>query len=132
LPRQEATLCGHHNDSASACTITGYRGVSYVTGKGGDQVGDAAVRSAGSVSTVTLQPGQQASATVDQVDVANYPAAECQPVDAAGLRVYPPDDTVPVLLSEPHARACARHMPNQHQLSVRPVQRASDAQPPTS
>lgn len=119
------------NNSAAACTITGYPGVSYVTGKGGDQIGDAAARSNAATPTVTLHPGQQASATVDQVDVANYPAGSCQPVDAAGLRVYPPNDTVPVFLTEPHARACAKHMPTQQQLSVRPVKETA-AQPPAS
>jgi hypothetical protein len=119
------------NEGTTACTITGYPGVSYVTGKGGDQIGDAAVRTPASVSTVTLQPGQQAAATVDQVDVANYPAEACQQVDAAGLRVYPPNTTVPVFLAEPNAHACAKHMPGQHQLSVDPV-RLSPAQPPAS
>ncbi|MBV9845784.1 MAG: DUF4232 domain-containing protein [Kutzneria sp.] len=117
------------NESTADCTIAGYPAVSYVTGKAGTQIGDAAVWSPASTPTVTLHPGQQASATVDQVDVANFPASMCEPVDAAGLRVYPPNNTVPVFLSEPNARACAKQMPSWRQLSVRPVQ--SDNAPRT-
>jgi hypothetical protein len=86
------------NADTTACTITGYPGISYVSGAGGEQIGDAAVRSPATAPTVTLQPWQRATATVDQVDVANFPAADCQPVDAAGLRVFPPNNTTPVFL----------------------------------
>jgi hypothetical protein len=78
------------NTGSTTCTMAGFPGVSYVTGPGGTQIGQAAQRSGSSGTPVNLAPGAVASATLRQVNVQNYPAADCTPTPAAGLLVYPP------------------------------------------
>ncbi|WIY00523.1 DUF4232 domain-containing protein [Amycolatopsis mongoliensis] len=113
-------------NTGGPCRITGYPGVSYYAGGDHHQVGDAAARDAGPTPVLVLQRGQAASAWVNQVNVDVYDAAECAPAPVTGLRVYPPGNTVPVLLPEPGARACTKHMPDQRPLSVRAVQGGTD------
>ncbi|UKD57515.1 DUF4232 domain-containing protein [Amycolatopsis sp. FU40] len=108
------------NFGGDACALRGYPGVSYVVDR--RQVGDAAKREPGPVPALTLAPGQSAAAWLDQVNVDVYDPASCAPTPVDGLRVYPPDNTKPVFLAEPNARACAKHMPDQHPLVVRAVQ----------
>jgi hypothetical protein len=81
------------NTSASACTMSGYPGVSFVTGPSGTQIGDAAQRVGGPVEAVSLAPQGRAHANLLLGQVGNYPADACRPTQAAGLRVYPPDET---------------------------------------
>ncbi|MEU7785569.1 DUF4232 domain-containing protein [Amycolatopsis sp. NPDC049159] len=114
-------------NTGAPCRITGYPGVSYYTGGDHHQVGDAAARDPGATPVVMLQRGRTATAMVDQVNVSHYDAEPCGPTPVTGLRVYPPGTTVPVLLPEPGAHACAKHMPNQRPLSVRAVQRGTGA-----
>jgi hypothetical protein len=91
------------NTSARACTMYGYPGVSFVTGPTGSQINDPAQRSPaqGSPTLVPLPPGGKAHASLLLVNVANYPTNTCKPVQAAGLRVYPPDDTTALYTSSP-------------------------------
>ena len=114
-------------NTGAPCRITGYPGVSYYAGGDHHQVGDAAARDPGVTPVVVLQRGQTASAVVNQVNVSHYDAEPCGPTPVTGLRVYPPGNTVPVLLPEPDAHACATHMPDQRPLSVRAVQRGAGA-----
>jgi len=108
-------------NTGHACTMTGYPGVSYYAGADQHQVGDAAAREPEQVPTIALRTGESAYAWLNQVNVDNYDPAACQPQAAAGLRVYPPDNTAPVVLPEPNARGCARHLAGQQQLTVRAV-----------
>lgn len=113
-------------NTGTPCSIAGYPGVSYFAGADQHQVGDAAVRDPGPAPRLVLQRGQSASAWVDQVNVDNYDPAQCAPEPVTGLRVYPPANTVPVLLAQPGARACTRHMDGQRPLAVQPVQGDTD------
>jgi hypothetical protein len=91
------------NTSTTRCTMYGYPGVSFVTGPSGTQINDPAQRSAatGPPATVTLAPHGTAHANLLLVNVANYPADLCQPTQAAGIRVYPPDDTTALFVNSP-------------------------------
>ena len=119
---------GHHyvpirfTNTGAPCSISGYPGVSYYAGNDRHQVGDAAVREPGAVPRLVLHRGESAWAWVDQINIDVYDPAPCGPTPVTGLRVYPPGNTVPVLLPEPGARACANHMPDQRPLGVHAVQ----------
>jgi hypothetical protein len=77
------------NLSGSTCTLFGYPGVSAVT-LTGTQLGSAASQG-GARQTVTLANGATAHAVLGIVDAFNF--SQCQLVTAAGLRVYPPNQT---------------------------------------
>jgi hypothetical protein len=82
------------NTSASACSLYGYPGVSFVTGQGGSTVGKPAVRDTTLLptTTVNLGPGGQAYALVGVVDTGALPQAACKPGKAEWLRIYAPGD----------------------------------------
>ena len=87
------------NTSGSTCTLYGYPGVSLVSGPPYTQVGLAAKRSTSTPKKlVTLTPGATAHALLQIVDALNYPPASCGPAKATALKVYPPNQTVPVYL----------------------------------
>jgi hypothetical protein len=109
-------------NAGATCTITGFPGVFYVGGADQHQIGDAATRESAATPVLVLRNGESASSWVNQVNVDVYDPAVCGPVSADGLRVYPPNNTVPVVLAESNARACANHMVGQDQLTVRTVQ----------
>jgi Domain of unknown function (DUF4232) len=113
------------NSGTRGCGLTGFPAVAYVAGDDDHQVGDVATSEPDAVEGVTLQPGQSAMAWLNQVNIDNYDPTRCGPTRADGVRVYPPDDNGSVILREPDARACAKHMPSQRQLTVRAV-RPSD------
>jgi hypothetical protein len=80
----ELTNISHH-----ACSLSGFPGVSAVRGR---RLGSPAGRDrTHPPRTVMLTPGHTAHAILRIVNVANYPASRCGPVEAAGLRVYPPN-----------------------------------------
>jgi len=81
------------NISATACTMSGYPGVSFVTGPSGTQIGDAAERVGGPPGTVSLAPQGRAHANLLLSQIGNLSEDACRPTQAAGLRVYPPDET---------------------------------------
>ncbi len=97
------------NTSGSPCTLYGYPGVSLVTGPPYTQIGLAAKRTAASASVkqVTLAPGATANALLQIVDAMNYPSATCEPTKATALKVYPPNQTIPVYLANT-STACAK------------------------
>jgi hypothetical protein len=95
------------NASGHACTLTGYPGVSYVAGEQGTQVNAPFVREPGQPHpTVRLLPGTSAHATIQIQDYLNYPQDLCKPVPVRGFRVYPPDETASVFVSQPQ-KACS-------------------------
>jgi hypothetical protein len=77
----------------AACTLRGFPGVSAV-GLSGRRLGNPASRD-GAVSgrLVTLARGTTAKAVVRITNVHNFSRSTCRPVTAAGLRVYPPNET---------------------------------------
>jgi hypothetical protein len=96
------------NVSASACTLYGYPGVSFVTGRGGSVIGAPASRNPLVPDTlITLQPGQAASALTGIVDTGALPAAACKPGPASLLQIYPPGDRGALFLTF-SAQVCTR------------------------
>src|SRR5579864_8734843 len=82
------------NSSGSTCTLTGYPGVSLVSGPPFVQIGLAAKRDTNTpVKTITLAPGAVANAVLQIVDALNYPTATCSPAKATDLQIYPPNQT---------------------------------------
>jgi len=87
------------NTSGSTCTLFGYPGVSLVSGPPYVQIGLAAKRGTSTPrKLVTLAPGAIANAMLQIVDALNYPPASCGPAKATALKIYPPNQTVPVYL----------------------------------
>jgi hypothetical protein len=88
------------NASGDACTLFGYPGVSFVTGVGGSQIGNAASRNPAFASeSVTIAAGGVVHAALQVVNAQNFPRADCHPVAAHWLRIYPPNQTAPLYLS---------------------------------
>ncbi|HYB86954.1 MAG TPA: DUF4232 domain-containing protein [Streptosporangiaceae bacterium] len=99
------------NISGSTCTVFGYPGVSFVTGPSGTILGRAAHRNpVAAATTVTLAPGQAAHATLQVAEAGNYDPSQCQPVTAHWLRIYPPNQTVP-LYAQFTTQACSARLP---------------------
>jgi hypothetical protein len=112
------------NTSGATCTLYGYPGVSLVSAPPYTQIGLAAKRdSTTPVRLVTLAPGASANAVVQIVDALNYGPATCSPTKADFLRIYPPNQTVPVYLAYA-TQTCAQPIQT---LSVSPVQAGSGA-----
>jgi Protein of unknown function (DUF4232) len=106
------------NLSGRTCALFGYPGVSAIA-LAGQQLGSAASRSAAHPTrTVRLATGKSASITLQIVQAANFPNATCHRTVAAGLRVYPPNQTVAKTVPFPFA-ACARSGPTY--LTVTPL-----------
>lgn len=118
-----------HNRSALSCTLDGYPGVSFVSGPAGGQIGAPATRDQQSPArTLLIAPGGTVAAAVQVVDPYNYPTSGCQPVHAAGLRVYPPGSTAAVFLPLP-GPACSVPVSAGSDLSVSPVVNNTTGQP---
>ena len=110
------------NTSGTTCTLYGYPGVSLVSAPPYTQIGLAAQRSSTTpVKLITLATGATASAVVQIVDALNFPPATCAPTKAAFLRIYPPNQTVPVYLANA-SETCAQPVQT---LSVTAVQAGS-------
>ncbi len=106
------------NLSGSTCTLTGYPGVSGVD-LGGHQLGSAGSHDpATAARTVTLANGATKTATLRIVEAGNFPSAQCHMTEAAGLRVYPPNQTASKIVPFPFS-ACSRA--GRSYLSVRVV-----------
>jgi uncharacterized protein DUF4232 len=81
------------NLSGNTCTVFGYPGVSAVNLSGG-QLGAAASRDTTSTPrSVTLRSGHTAKVMLRIVEALNFPTSACHPTTAAGVRVYPPNNT---------------------------------------
>lgn len=95
------------NLSGSSCTLFGYPGVSAVNLTGA-QVGNAARRDTSfTPNLVTLANGATATAMVGIVQTGVFTNAQCKPVTAAGLRVYPPGQTASKIVPFPFG-ACSK------------------------
>ncbi len=93
------------NLSGRACTLLGYPGVSAVNLRGRGLGGSASRETAQKPRAVTLANAATASAVLRIVDAGALPS--CAPVNAAGLRVYPPGQTTAKVVPFPF-RACSR------------------------
>jgi hypothetical protein len=107
------------NLSGRACTLRGFPGVSAVNLHGG-MLGKAAARVSGqTVKSVTLTTGHTAHAVVGLVDIGALSPTTCPPTLAAGLRVFPPDQSASKVIPFP-LQACG-HSGGPTFLRIRPV-----------
>jgi hypothetical protein len=107
------------NLSGHACTLRGYPGVSAVS-LNGRQLGSPAGWGSAKATTVTLASGSTATAELQIADTGAYsqcfqrlPQGPGKPgllPTAAGLRVYPPNQTASTMIPYP-LRACAHTGP---------------------
>lgn len=110
------------NVSTHACSVSGYPGVSAVTGAGA-QIGTAAGHNPEHPATlITLSsaaatggPGGFANTNTATVilaitDAGNYSNSACRRVVSSGLRVYPPDQTASKIIPYPFV-TCAKRGP---------------------
>ena len=97
------------NQSGHSCTLVGYPGVSAVDLRG-RQLGSAAGRSPSTRRVVTLRNGATAHVQLQLATVANFSRSACHQAAAAGLRVYPPNQTASKVVPFPF-QACSRAGP---------------------
>jgi hypothetical protein len=90
------------NVGHSSCTLNGYPGVS-AWASGGKQAGVAATRNGAAQGSVILASGATVHALIS---IADWGALCSKPVDALGLKVYPPGQTVAQTLQFP-LQVCA-------------------------
>jgi Protein of unknown function (DUF4232) len=105
------------NTGKTSCVLKGYPGVSAVTSSG-QQIGNAASRVSAKFATVTLAPGKQQNATIGIVDTGNFSPATCAPVTAAGLKIFPPNQSKSVTLKKTFSTCSSTTTTS---LTVRPV-----------
>jgi Protein of unknown function (DUF4232) len=110
------------NISRSTCRLTGYPVVSFASGVSGRPVGTAAAldRSV-RARPVALAPGATAHAWLQVIDATNFPAKQCHPVAADGLRINLPGQRADSYVSHAFA-ACAAAMHGSEILTVQPIQ----------
>ncbi|MGZ4295413.1 MAG: DUF4232 domain-containing protein [Solirubrobacteraceae bacterium] len=95
------------NLSGHPCVLRGFPGVSAVNLRG-QTLGRAASREPGqTVRTVTLTNGHTAHAVLGIVDIGALSPSMCPPTTAAGLRVFPPNQTASKVIPFPFP-ACGR------------------------
>jgi hypothetical protein len=98
------------NLSGHTCTLRGFPGVSAVK-LNGHQLGSAAGRDHTTpVKTISIANGHTAKATLGIVEAGNFPSSKCGQTTAAGLRVYPPNQTASKIVPSPFA-ACSHTGP---------------------
>ncbi len=108
------------NTGAGGCAFGGYPGVSLVGHGNGTQIGAAAVRESGyPTALVTVAPGAATTFALRVGNAANYATATCRPVQADGIRIYPPNSTTSLYLPDRSLTGCAN--PSVTLLSVRPI-----------
>jgi Protein of unknown function (DUF4232) len=95
------------NDSGSPCALIGYPGVSFLTASGA-QIGVPAQRTGATYARVTLASGARAYATLAVPDPG---VRMCPSAIAQFVRVFPPNETRPVLISAQGIRVCAQQIP---------------------
>lgn len=86
------------NRSSTACREAGYPGISLLAGNPATQVGASAQRVTGPTPTVTLAPGDAASAVVGVAEAGNY-SSGCGQVTSDQLKIFPPNQTSALLIS---------------------------------
>src|ERR1700733_3307142 len=105
------------NTSKLGCTLRGFPGVSAVTGSG-KQIGSPASQISSSYRTVTILAGKSASAQVGIVETGNFSSSQCAPVNAAGLKVFPPGQGKAVTIKKSFSTCSSTTVIS---LTVRPV-----------
>jgi Protein of unknown function (DUF4232) len=107
------------NLSGHRCTLNGFPFVRAVNLRD-QRLGSRASFGGGTPGNVTLGRGKTATALLQIVEVGNFTPSVCHPVTAAGLRVYPPNQTRPKVIPFPFG-ACSLAGPVY--LTVRPVRK---------
>ena len=98
------------NLSGHTCTLNGFPFITAVSLTGG-QLGHRAVFDRMKTPhSVTLKEGATVKAVLQIEDVGNIPPAKCKPVTAAGLRVFPPNQTRAKVVPFPFG-ACSASKP---------------------
>jgi len=93
------------NAGAESCLLRGFPGVSLTADATGAPIGAPARQDGSSpVADVLLAPGQAGAAEMRYTQAGNYP--DCTVTQAAGYRIYPPEDTASLFLAVPR-NACA-------------------------
>ena len=93
------------NPGSEPCILKGFPGVSLAADAAGGPIGAAATRDESvPVTDLLLAPGQTGWAQLRYTQAGNY--TDCSPVDAAGYRIYPPEDTESLFLAQP-TTACS-------------------------
>jgi hypothetical protein len=88
------------NSGTEPCLLRGYPGVSLTAAATGDPIGAPAERDAATpAADVLLAPGQAGTATLRYSQARNH--ADCTVVPAAGIRIYPPEDTASLFIAQP-------------------------------
>lgn len=98
------------NLSGHACTLNGYPFLFAINLKG-HQVGPRAVFRKPSPHSVTVGKGKTVTAVLGIVEAGNFPPSACRPVTAAGLRVYPPNQTRFKVVPFPFSTCSRAHGP---------------------
>ncbi len=94
------------NRAIATCVLQGFPGVSYVDADG-NQVGTAAVRDGEGGPLLTLPHGTTVLAVVGFAQIGNFDPEVCRPTPVWGIKVFPPDETVPLYLPTPGQYGCA-------------------------
>jgi hypothetical protein len=95
------------NDSQSPCELTGYPGVSFLDGAGA-QIGAPAERTGAAYHQVDIAPRADAYALLAVPD----PDVRACPTESAQfVRVYPPNETRPLLIRAQSIRVCSQQIP---------------------
>lgn len=93
------------NSGTEPCHLKGFPGVSLTADANGAPIGAPAKQDGSSpVADVLLAPGQAGAADMRYTQAGNYP--DCNPMQAAGYRIYPPEETASLFLAEPRT-ACS-------------------------
>jgi Protein of unknown function (DUF4232) len=96
------------NKSGHKCTLYGYPGVSWVAGDNGTQVNAPFERDGGTKHTITLAARGTGHAVLATAATGTYPDDKCKPVKARGFRIYPPDETASIFVSQPQTVCSAK------------------------
>jgi hypothetical protein len=105
------------NLSGQACTLNGFPFINGVN-LAGKPLGSSASFTSATPHVVTLAKGGTAKAVLQIVDTGNLPPSSCKPVTAAGLQVFPPNQTRSKTIPFPFS-ACSGKGPVY--LTVQPV-----------
>lgn len=93
------------NTGTDTCLLKGYPGVSLTANADSAPIGAAATRDeTAPMADVLLAPGQIGTAVLRYTQAANY--SDCTLTEAAGYRIYPPEDTASLFLPQPTS-ACS-------------------------
>lgn len=94
------------NTGSTPCLLSGFAGLSLTNGPDGGPIGAPADRdSSAPVVDIVLNPGQAGAADFGYTQPGLY-AGSCTQVQAAGLRIYPPEDYGSLFIPDPQT-ACS-------------------------